>query len=63
MVSLLILICHQLHYEKIRTHLYKVNKNGITISIAKDISVFGRFNFQQNGGGFGFGSERGEKIW
>ena len=63
MVSLLIFICHQLHYEKIRTHLYKVNNNGITISIAKDISVYGRLNFRENGGGFGFENERGKKIW
>ena len=63
MVSLLIFICHQLDYEQIRTHLSKVNNNGITISIAKDHSVYGRLNFQQNGGGFGFRSERGKKIW
>ena len=43
--------------------LSKVNNNRILLSIAEDHSVYGRFNFRENGGGFGFGSERGEKIW
>ena len=63
MVSLVIFCNHQLRCEKIddcALTLFKVRNNEIYLSIADGHSVDGRFDFEENGGGFGLKRERGK---